>query len=386
MAPGVTPSAITIGLITSITGAASTESANIAKGAQARVDLQNADGGVDGRQISLIVKDDGSTPTGSQTAAQELVERQHVFAVINDSTAVSGSYRFLQQQAVPVVGGAWDGIEWGIQPNTNMFAWSGLRDATLPQASYIGTYLKDKGATNIAVVSWGTPSSAVEAAKIQAAALRAEGFKVGYTNYSIPIGSVDMGSTALAMKAAKVDTIFPVMGDISNIALVTAAHQDGMQLKAAIVPSGYGQALLDQPTAVQALQGATFSLQSAPVEINTPATQAWQAALAKYVNFSGIPGFDYEHGWISADLMMKGLEVAGASPTRQSFITNLRGVTGYTAGGLLPEPINFVFGQDPNPQCGYFVVLHGKSFVPDPSDGKPLCGPNIPSSALGKFQ
>jgi branched-chain amino acid transport system substrate-binding protein len=383
--PGVTPSTVTVGLITSLTGPAATESANIAQGAKARIDQQNAEGGVNGRQIKLVVRDDLSTPTGNLSASQELVQQEHAFSVIDDSTAVYGGYKILQQQGVPVTGGAWDGIEWGTQPNTNMFSWSGLRDPTLPQASFSSQYFKQKGVTNMAVVSWGSPSSAVQAAKVATAALKYEGLKVGYTNYTVPLGSADMTAVALAMKQAGVDGLLPVMGDISNIALIVAANQAGLHLKAATVPSGYGQTLLGNPTAVQALQGTAFTVQSAPVEINTAATKAWQDALAKYVHFTGVPGFDYEHGWLSTDLMIKGLEVAGQDPTRQSFISNLRQVTGYTAGGLLPTAINFTFGQDPTPGCGWFVVLKGKEFVPDPANGSPLCGPLIPFSALAKY-
>ena len=336
--------------------------------------------------IKLVIRDDESTPTGNLSASQSLAEESNVFAIVDDSTAVYGGYKILQQKGIPVTGGAWDGIEWGQQPNTNMFTWTGLRDPTLPQSSFETQYLHQKGVTNTAVVSWGSPPSAAAAAKGLTALLRYEGFKVGYQNYTLPIGSVDMTAPALGMKAAGTEAALPVMGDSSNVALITDAHQAGLQLKVAMIPSGYGYQLLEDPTAVQALQGATFSLEAAPVELNTAATKAWQAALAKYVGFTGIPGFGYQHGWISTDLMIKGLQVAGENPTRESFITNLRSTTGYTAGGLLPAPINFVFGQDTTPSCGYFVVLKGSSFVPDPSNGQPICGPLVPLSALVKFE
>ena len=34
------------------------------------------------------------------------------------------SYRYLNQQGIPVVGDGLDGPEWGQQPNTNMFNWA----------------------------------------------------------------------------------------------------------------------------------------------------------------------------------------------------------------------------------------------------------------------
>jgi branched-chain amino acid transport system substrate-binding protein len=77
------------------------------------------------------------------------------------------------------------------------------------------------------------------------------------------------------------------------------------------------------------------------------------------------------------DLMIKGLEVRGKNPTRQSFITNLRTVTSYDASGLLPNPVDFslaAFGKARPKTCGRYAKLQGDTFVPIPSDGKPTCG------------
>jgi branched-chain amino acid transport system substrate-binding protein len=108
---------ITVGLIVDETGlAASSFGPGVAKGAMARVDLQNAEGGVDGRKVSLLVKDDESTPLGFQTAAQAMVGSDNVFGLIADSAFVIGGYRTLQKEGIPVVGSGVDGPEWGQTP------------------------------------------------------------------------------------------------------------------------------------------------------------------------------------------------------------------------------------------------------------------------------
>ena len=44
--------------------------------------------------------------------------------------------------------------------------------------------------------------------------------------------------------------------------------------------------------------------------------------------------------------MIKGLELAGRNPTRSSFISNLRKLSKYNAGGLLPNSVSFThFGH-----------------------------------------
>ena len=67
----------------------------------------------------------------------------------------------------------------------------------------------------------------------------------------------------------------------------------------------------------------------------------------------------------------EGLEVAGKNPTWESFITNLRNVHDFDAGGLEPA---FDYTQVPKvgQKCWYFVTIHKGKFVPD---GKtPKCG------------
>lgn len=69
------------------------------------------------------------------------------------------------------------------------------------------------------------------------------------------------------------------------------------------------------------------------------ATKNFQAALAKYALYTGVPGFDCYKGWASADLMIKGLELAGTNPTPSGLINVFHGVTNFkpTCGKTLPN-------------------------------------------------
>jgi len=123
------------------------------------------------------------------------------------------------------------------------------------------------------------------------------------------------------------------------------------------------------------IPGSYFIEEGPP--LNSAPEKAFRAALKKYEGFSGIPGFGRYEGYTQADLMIKGLEVAGKNPTRQSFITNLRKVKGYTAGGLLPMPIDLSlkdFGKAPSVECSWYAKVSGDTFVTVPSNGKPVCG------------
>ncbi len=380
-APGVTPSTITLGLITSLSGAASAQYTGIVASARARIDLQNAQGGVDGRQISLVVEDDQTSPPQDATAAQQLISRG-VFGVIGQTPVLFGGAKALNTAGVPVTGGGYDGPEWGLQPYTNMFSTSGPVDPHYSANTLVAAFMKAHGVTKVASFGYSISPSSTASAKGFVVAAQSIGLKKGYLDTSIPFGSIATGPIALGMRGAGVDGAYMPMDDNTNFSILTAANQAGVHLKVAISATGYGQALLDDSAALGDANGTYFSPVGVPVELHTPATQAFQAALAKYAHYTGVPGFDWYEGWTSADLMIKGLQLAGKNPTRTAFIDNLHSVTNYSADGLLASANLSLssFGKPPATLCGWLVQLQGKAFVPQPSDGKPNCGTAVPNS------
>ncbi len=377
-APGLTAKQVSVGLVTSLTGPAATNFTGAEQGAAARIALQNAQGGVDGRIIKLTVADDQSSPTGAQTAVSSLVSGTFGQIFISDFT--SQTFRTTTQAKVPVVGAPNDGPEWGEQPNTNMVSILGNQAPVLPASTVLAQVARSVGATNMASLAIGNEEPSIAVAKSFVTGAKADGLNVGYENYSIPIGSVNVTPVILAMKAAHVDGFYSAMLNNTNFALMTAAQQAGLRLKAPIQIVGYGQDLLNDPAAVRGGQGAIFDLPQAPVELNTPATRAETAAFAKYEHFSGVPSFNWTYGWLSADLFIRGLEAAGKNPTRAAFIAKIRTIT-WDGGGLLPKPVDISlagFGKTPATSCAYFAQLKDSTFVPM-NGGKAYCGHTLGS-------
>jgi ABC-type branched-subunit amino acid transport system substrate-binding protein len=70
---GVTDDTITIGAHFPLTGIAAPGYSEIPLGAQAYFDYVNANGGVNGRKIKYIARDDGYNPTNTSQVTNELV-------------------------------------------------------------------------------------------------------------------------------------------------------------------------------------------------------------------------------------------------------------------------------------------------------------------------
>ena len=156
-------------------------------------------------------------------------------------------------------------------------------------------------------------------------------------------------------------------------------------MKAAVFATGYDPSVVNSPS-WPALQGDYFLSIFRPFSLPNAGTREMAAALQKYQHFSAgqFPTlFQYE-SWAGADLMINGLELAGPDPTRAKVITDLRRLTSYDAGGLLPKPIDYatVFGHDPPQQCVWVLKAQAHGFVPTSS--QPVCGTDLPGTSTVK--
>jgi branched-chain amino acid transport system substrate-binding protein len=379
-APGVKPTTVKVALITSLSGSDSSNSVNIPKGFAARIDAQNAAGGVNGRKITFITEDDQSSPAQAPTAAQAAVNAG-AFAIDYNSPFTFGAIRYMTQAAIPVVGGAYDGPEWSEpQQFPNMFSWTPALAASYPTYTTDAEFIKSVGGTRVAAVGYGVSPSSSATAKGMAKAATAVGIQAPYIESSLPFGTVNVTAIALTMKADHIDSLYGPIDPNTLLAIITAAQQTGVNLKVSDMSTGYGEDFLSDPASLRAAQGAYMITNSqVPVELKTAATVQEQADFAKYENFTGIPDFGWTEGYASADLLIKGLEVAGQNPTRASFISNLRKVTAYNVEGLDPNTVNFSdVSTIANQECGYYVQLKGSQFIVQ-NNGKPVCGTLVKS-------
>jgi len=82
MEVGVTSTAIKLGMTLPMTGTASPGYNKIPSAVKAYFDYVNANGGVNGRKISLVVKDDQYVPTQAVAKTNELILKDKVFALL----------------------------------------------------------------------------------------------------------------------------------------------------------------------------------------------------------------------------------------------------------------------------------------------------------------
>ena len=259
---------VKVGVVTALSGAASSNYAQSENGVKARfAAYQAANGKCASRGFEVVVGDDQSTPQGALTAAQRLVQQEHVYAVLPISTYFygAGQYAGTQAKATPFIGGAFDGGEQWFNPKyDNLFAAMSGTDYN-KAATTLGDYWKKLGGTKVAVVAYNTPSASKAGEGAALAAERA-GLARGYVNERVQVGSTDVGAMVLGIKESGADVLYVPVIPETAFALVSGLRQAGVEMKSVLLATGYGADLLKSPPAVAAAQGIGFLTSYAPVE------------------------------------------------------------------------------------------------------------------------
>ncbi len=374
---------ITIAYITDLTGAGGAQNSDSPAGFNARIALQNAQGGIDGHKLVGLVIDDQTNPSNIATAVQEADSK--AFGIVSQSPLFFLADKYPNMAGVPVTGSYDDGPEWGTLPFTNMFASDeGSENPKYPVNTQIGNFLKQHGGTVLGAYGYGISPASARATNQTAQSFTHAGGKVGVLDTSVPFGGVSFGPTALAAKKAGVNAMVPAMDANSNYALAQALQQAGVKLKATLYATGYDPGVIKSP-AWSTLQGSYFMSLFRPWSLPNAGTKQMQAAMEKYAHFTKtqFPSFGQYEAWAGADLMIKGLLMAGKNPTRAAVIKDLRGLKSYNDNGLLPGNINYstIFGHDLSKQCTWVMQAQKTGFKA--VSPQPYCGTDIPGTSVG---
>ncbi|HEY3670553.1 MAG TPA: ABC transporter substrate-binding protein [Acidimicrobiia bacterium] len=388
--PGVTKDSVKVGFISSETGVAASNFVGAPKGCQARIDAENAKGGVNGRKIDIVAIDDKSSGA-NLTSAKDLVQNQDAFAVVNDSPFAFQTYRYLVDSGVPMIGGGFDGSYYYDQGNENVI--SSLGDGTpVPGITTDTTtnVMKKLGATKAAAIGYGVSPSSSETAKATVDyAAKASGLKPGYLNTAVDFGATDVGPIVLGIANSGSDGVYLPLDSNTNFAIIQGLQQNGTDMKATVSATGYSQALLEQPIAKTITTHDLLQTSYKPITLNDPNVKTFVKNIKKYAGITGVPNYGVFTGYITCDLVVLGLQNAGKNPTRKSFVDGIRNTNGgkYNSAGLTCKDVDLSYAHfgkiSSTPGCIYYVSVKNGKFVPY-NGGKPITGKTVGDPAIIK--
>jgi ABC-type branched-subunit amino acid transport system substrate-binding protein len=369
----------TVGLLTDATGPA-------ASGNKLSVNGVNA-GKVyaarNGYKFRVVLADTQTNPAAVAAAAKKLVTQDHVDAVLSVSAITLLAAPYLTAHNVPVIGVGEDGPEW--LTAKNMFSVFGALNTT-KVATTFGEIAKGLGVTNLGALGYAISPVSAENTKGNAASAEAAGFTVGYLNANFPFGSTNVAPVAIAMKNGGVNGFTAATDPNTAFSLITALKQQGVNLKAAVLSTGYGSDLAQAGQgALNAAQNVYFVMTSEPFSANTAATKQFAADLKSAGVVTTQAAYSEYAGYLSVGLLVRALNGAGSNPTSAAIIKSLEGVHDWNGLGLMGDlkvDINnrTDFAAGPN-NCAWIAQLEGTKYIPV-KGMQPLCGKLIPGKTV----
>jgi len=214
---------IKIGVAGPFTGGSSSMGVSMRDGVRLAIDEINKSGGVLGRQIVLVERDDEAKNERGVQVAQELINKEHVVATvgyINTGVALA-SQRFYQQAKIPVMNNVATGSivtkQFASQPENYIFRNSA--NDTIQSAMIVDEAIGRRGFKKPAILADSTNYGQLGREDLEKS-LEKKGVKpVAVEKYNI--GDVDMTAQLLRAKQAGADVVLtygigPELAQIAN--------------------------------------------------------------------------------------------------------------------------------------------------------------------------
>jgi len=360
-APGITPTTISLGNVSGITGVLANNFGQGSQAVQALFSAVNAAGGICGRQLKLLVEDDGQD--AGHNASDIADEIPKVFAFVGStSDADNGGVQEMANAGTPDFGAA-------INPNRGVSPvyWSPNGATVFTQNGHPYIYntlangLKQAGnfPTKVALLAYSVPISASAAQEFQNMFAQS-GASVCFTDYSISPASTSLDQDVLEMKGKGCTGVFTTLDVTGNAKLLQAiTRQDWKPTFAGTTFDGYTPALISVAGQSNA-QGFEMNLPFLPFNDNNPIVNQYESQLSTYEPGQSPSGFGIE-GWASAQMFLYALIKAGRNPTRASLVNVLNAIQTWNTGGAT-VPITPKLRHPAGP-CTMAVAIKGSDFT-----------------------
>jgi ABC-type branched-subunit amino acid transport system substrate-binding protein len=381
--PGVSSTSVTFGTHQPLTGPAAPGYSEIAPASQAFFNYLNAQGGINGRKINLIVKNDEYNPTRTVTVTHELVLNDNVFGIFEGlgtptHTKVVG---FLNSSKIPdmfVASGCacWDNgtaqpYTFGWQPNYTI------------EGKILGQYIKQHFAGKKVGVFYQDDdfcTGGLSGLKIELPATQivsAQPYQPGVTNVAPQI-------TALKAAGAEVlvDFTVPIYTALGQLTSFTLGYKPQLVVSnVGIDPTTVGGLLKTfskGKAGTELIEGAiTDGYLPSPTETSNPWIQLFMKVHAQYDSSAPFDG-NVEYGMANAYTLAQSLELAGKNLTREDLVNAVNEKGSQLSGpGLVPFRYSkTVHGGYGGAEMGQVrngkIVLFGGPLVTEPTSSSPI--------------
>jgi branched-chain amino acid transport system substrate-binding protein len=324
--PGVTDTEIRIGGAHDLSGIFAPFSVPAVKAAQLHFDEINAKGGIHGRKITYIVEDHGYQVPKAVQAANKLINRDEVFAMLLSLGTPHNlaMFQLMEPKGIPNVSPLTAARQMVDPPAPWKFAGTASYYDSVRAA--MGFMVENEGSSKFCTMYLPTDFGLeIQEALVDEAKARGLEY-VGETTHKPD--EKDFAGALGRLKEAGCDTVGMALGVSQVITAIVTANKMGLtDMKFLLSSAGFhtviAKALAQNGVMTGVYAGAGW--QDLEGRVGNPEVAAW---VKSYTEATGeeFPGTGALLGISAAQLMVKGLEAAGRDLTRESFIAAMQGL------------------------------------------------------------
>jgi branched-chain amino acid transport system substrate-binding protein len=300
------PPVIRIGEINPLTGKLARHGIEIHEGILWAVEVVNARGGILGRKIELVSRDDQSLPEVAINQAEDLLYRNRVIGLVGGyvDSLVGPVSELAARYGVPYVASA--SLQRSLtlgRKNPFFFRVAHLDGIVVPLCDFIRDVVRP---TSVAILYTSTPGSTELGQEVESR-LKESGVPLGLVEKFRP-GSPDFSAFLLKLRAARVDTLICGGFFPDHLVLVRQIREQKIALKAYVGPWGvaYPSFIEEMGAAAEGL----FGMCAWSGGITPPGTE--DASRAFMEGFEGrfgkAPNTTTMHGYASAAALLAAVE------------------------------------------------------------------------------
>lgn len=366
-APAPSGDPIVIGALIQQTGPNAANNSPAAAGAIAWAGWVNANGGILGRPVELVLRDTARDPAKATAELKDMVENEGVVAIgaYLDPASENALAEYVDQAQIAVLGPSPSTPVW--TTDLNYFP---IGTQLLPFAQQaLADIAKADGAESFGAVVCAESPSCGASDPINAEAAKNAGLRYGGT---LTASSSQPSYTAicLQLKSDEVDFVDLALGKATADRLIADCQAQGYEPRYHLGYSALNNELIQNDSLDLA------SIQPVlPWFADHPAAAEFRAA---YEQYSGQPVDTLEitsiFSWTALEVTRHAIELAGEPVSKESVYDGLYALDDtFTAGGLLAQPLSFEPGQPAPPVECYFVAgaRDGEATMPQGVD--PIC-------------
>jgi len=326
--PGVTDTEIVIGSCAALEGPASFLGTQTVLGARAYLNVVNGQGGVHGRKIQLVSRNDGYEPVKAIACVNQLIQHDKVFAMGFFVGTPTGAKVVPMAEAhqVPAIG-FFTGAEILRTPVR--------RNVIHVRASY---YDEARAQIDILVGTLGMKKIAVFYQEDAFGVAVLEGVKIALRKYNLepvalgtfPRNTMDVAKGLEQIKPARPEAVVMV-GTYAPLAEFVKRARADKWTSQFLTVSFVGTEAFAKAAGKDGDGVIITQVVPPPIRTDLPAVAQYMAALKKYFP-EATPNFVSLEGFVDAIVLVEGLKRAGRDLSREKLLTAIEGIRDFDLG------------------------------------------------------